>query len=272
MDDHGKIFWHAAFFEALQLELYHYIDALKFINEYQLSKEALRMDVLVVKKEKGVWIDKNIGRIFKEHNIIEYKSESDSFSLWDYNRILGYAFLYSSYEQVPMSDITISVALTIFPRKLMKFLKNERMLNIQVMGDGIFYIVNEIVPIQILANKQLSPVSNLFLHNLRSNLSAEEMLNTLQSYRERKPLDDKNVYLDRLIKANLVVFKEALNMSETLKEIFLEGAEEYGWLDGKYVEKKRIEQIAKNLLLLGISVEKVSEVTELSIEEVTELL
>ena len=171
-----------------------------------------------------------------------------------------------------MSDITISVALTIFPRKLMKFLKNERMLNIQVMGDGIFYIVNEIVPIQILANKQLSPVSNLFLHNLRSNLSTEEMLNTLQLYRERKPLDDKNVYLDRLIKANLVVFKEALNMSETLKEIFLEGAEEYGWLDGKYVEKKRIEQIAKNLLLLGISVEKVSEVTELSIEEVTELL
>ena len=71
-NERGKIFWHEAFFEALQHELHQYKDYLKFENEHQLSKEALSMDVLVIKKEKGVRIEKNIGRIFREHNIFEY--------------------------------------------------------------------------------------------------------------------------------------------------------------------------------------------------------
>ena len=108
----------------------------------------------------------------------------------------------------------------------------------------------------------------MFLRNLRSNLSAKEMLDTLQSYKEHRPLEVKNVYVDRLVKANLLVFKEALKMSETLMEIFLEGAEEYGWLDDKFVEKKKI---ARKLLLLGVSVEKVAEATELPIETVNAL-
>jgi len=150
LNEHGKIYWHQAFFEALQLELYQYKDVLKFINEHMLSKEALRMDVLVIKKEKDVQIKKNIGRLFKEHNIFEYKSESDSFSLWDYNKILGIAFLYSSFSQVLLSDITVSIALTIFPRKLVKFLKNERGLNVRHFSDGIYHIDGDIVPIQII--------------------------------------------------------------------------------------------------------------------------
>ena len=42
------------------------------------------------------------------------------------------------------------------------------------------------------------------------------MLDTLKSYKERKPLDEKNVYLDRLIKANHDVFMEAMSMSAAL--------------------------------------------------------
>ena len=65
MDEHGKLYWHEDFYEALQLELYEYRDALKFIYEHQLSKETLRMDVLVIKKDENIKIEKNIGRIFK---------------------------------------------------------------------------------------------------------------------------------------------------------------------------------------------------------------
>ena len=54
MDEHGSVFWHEAFFEALQLELYQYKDYLEFINEHQLSKEALRMDVLVINRTKSI--------------------------------------------------------------------------------------------------------------------------------------------------------------------------------------------------------------------------
>jgi len=45
--------------EALQLEFHHYLDSLEFEDEYPLSKEALIMDVLIVKKKQGECIDKN---------------------------------------------------------------------------------------------------------------------------------------------------------------------------------------------------------------------
>ena len=274
LDERGKIFWHEAFYEALQLELHEYKDLLKFDNEYRLSEEALRMDVLVIKKNKDVKIEKNIGSLFKGHNIFEYKSESDSFSHWDYNKILGYALLYSSFENVPLSDITISISLTRYPRELVKNLQKERGFKLHNLGDGIYHVDGDIVPIQILESKNLSPESNVFLRNLRSNLSTKEMLKTLQSYKEYKLLDDKNIYLDRLVKANADVFLEVMDMSESVKEIFLEGAERYGWLDDRFAEhsKQVAERIAKKFLLLGDSIEKVSEATGLPVEVVANLM
>jgi hypothetical protein len=50
LNEHGKIYWHEAFYEALQLELHRYKDFLEFQNEHRLSKEALRVDVSVIKK------------------------------------------------------------------------------------------------------------------------------------------------------------------------------------------------------------------------------
>ena len=71
-NERDKIYWHEGFYGALQYELHEYKDSLKFQYEHQLSKEALRMDVLIIKKDKGVRIEKNIGRIFREHNVFEF--------------------------------------------------------------------------------------------------------------------------------------------------------------------------------------------------------
>ena len=66
-----RIHWHEAFYEALQHELNNYKDFLSFENERLLSKEALKMDVLIIEKDKDISIEKNIGKIFKAHNIFE---------------------------------------------------------------------------------------------------------------------------------------------------------------------------------------------------------
>ena len=60
-----KIYWHEAFYWALRMELLEYEDVFEFTNEYQLSQEALKIDVVVIKKEKDVRIEKNLGRIFR---------------------------------------------------------------------------------------------------------------------------------------------------------------------------------------------------------------
>ena len=58
-------------------------------------------------------------------------------------------------------------------------------------------------------------------------------------------------------------------MSEAVKEIFLETAEENGWLDDKFVDKRKI---AKDMLLDGESIEKVARWTRLPISTVEMLL
>jgi len=75
--DNNRISWHPAFFEAIQMELDEYSRHLQFISEFQLTKEPLRIDVVIIKKDKDFTIKKNIASIFRKENIIEYKSPDD---------------------------------------------------------------------------------------------------------------------------------------------------------------------------------------------------
>ena len=61
---------------------------LTIISEHQLSKEALVNDMLVIKKNRDVAIEKDIGRIFRKCNIVEFKSEHDSLSIRDFHKVL----------------------------------------------------------------------------------------------------------------------------------------------------------------------------------------
>jgi hypothetical protein len=73
---HGKLQWHPGFLQAIKLELSNYKESLEFKYEYQLTSEPLRIDLLIIKKPKSMVVDKNIARIFKADNLLEYKSPS----------------------------------------------------------------------------------------------------------------------------------------------------------------------------------------------------
>ena len=284
MEKHDKIYWHEAFFTALQHELCQYKDFLEFDAEYRLSEEALRMDVLVIKKDKAVQIEKNIGRIFRGSNIFEFKSELDSFSVSDYFKVLGYAYLYMAFESVSIADITISVSLTKYPRELIKYLESECGFEVRNVSDGIYYVEGSAIQIQILESKKLPLEENLYLRNLRSSLSAEDMLKTLQAFDEVGSLDSRNAYLDRVIRANLLAFKEAIKMSEAVKYVFLETAEENGWLDDhaeRYIHKGREEGREEGISLgeikycftkLGRTVTQIAEEFGISEKDVIDAL
>lgn len=71
-------YWHPAFFADIQIELKEDADNLVFESEHQLSKKPMQIDVLIIKKEKDRPVKKNIGRIFRKYNIVEYKSPGHS--------------------------------------------------------------------------------------------------------------------------------------------------------------------------------------------------
>ena len=272
-----KIFWHEAHFEALKLELHQYRDALSFITEHQLSKKALIMDVLIIKKDPNTVITKNIGRIFSTHNVVEFKSEKDSLSIYDYNKVLAYALLYSSFERIPISNITVTFSLTVRPRELLKHLKNERQLHLFGASDGITYIKDEILPVQILESKKLPDDENLFIKGLRRGNNAVEISKILKKFDNLVGMDTRNVYIDRLIRANENTFKEVSSMSEELKRIWGEIANENGWLaerDAALIAETAsitARETAKKLLDFGDPVDKIAFATNLPVEEVMEL-
>ena len=66
--------WHPGFLGAMEIEFMEYLpERLSFDDEHNLSKEPIRIDLLIIKKSKDVVIEEQIGQIFRQHNIVEYK-------------------------------------------------------------------------------------------------------------------------------------------------------------------------------------------------------
>ena len=184
-----KTYWHDAFYEALQLELHQYLEALKFVYEHPLSKEALIVDVLVIKKEYDIKIEKNIGKFFKGINLFEFKSEKDGLTIDDYNKVMGYAYFYASAAHVHVSDITISFAVTVHPRNQLNYLEHDREFKVSCSDEGICYVKGDTFDVQILESKKLSEEKNLFLKNLRSNLNLATAKRTIAAYKAIKEFE-----------------------------------------------------------------------------------
>ena len=88
-----NIQWHPGFYGAAELEFLSNKDDLEFQREFNLSKEPIRMDLLIIKKLSDVRIKNEIGHIFRKFNVVEYKSPDDALSIDDYYKTVGYACL-----------------------------------------------------------------------------------------------------------------------------------------------------------------------------------
>ena len=94
-----NIKWHPAFYAATELELHENIHELEIIPEYNLSKEPIRIDLIIFKNNDNTKIKNEIGHIMKKFNIIEYKSPDDIMSIDDFFKTLGYACLFKGYGE-----------------------------------------------------------------------------------------------------------------------------------------------------------------------------
>ena len=136
-----KLQWHPAFYAGLQIELEEERDKLIFENEHQLNTKPLGVDVVIIRKQPGVQIQKNIGRIFKTHNIVEYKDPGDSCSIDDFYKAYGYACIYKwdteKVNEISVEDITLTFAVKHFPREMVKELQRTRNLEVVKFDEGI---------------------------------------------------------------------------------------------------------------------------------------
>jgi len=271
--------WHTAFVQAMQLELIGHLDVLKFEAEVPLTAEPLRVD-LIIRKLDTVAINKNIARIFRKENIVEYKSPHDYFSVRDLLKAEVYARMYAIANQgISLEDVTLTFVESRRPRTLLNYLREKRRYTIQEAEAGIYRVTGDYIPMQIIETKKLAEGENLWLKSFRSELKTQTLESILSAVEGRGLKQHVSAYLDILIRANYKAFMEVQNMAKypSTEEILtaagwapriLERGIEQGIERG--IEQSK-ERIARNLLAEGMSIEKTASVAELPVDKVRAL-
>ena len=217
--------WHPAFYAGIQIELSEEADRLTFENEHHLGTKPKMIDILIIKKESEYQIRKNIGKIFKKHNIIEYKSPEDYLGVDDFYRVYAYACFYKSDTQradsITIRDITITFACYKYPRKLIRHLEKQKGCRIVLSEPGIYRIEGDIISMQLLLLSKLSPQENLWLSSLGRRLT--DMALTDQLVAEYQKHRNNTLYqsvMNLIVQTNNDTFEEAKMMCEALLELF----------------------------------------------------
>lgn len=223
--------WHPAFYAGLQIELAEEAHLLKFENEHQLGTKPKEIDVLVIKKDAKTVIRKNIGRIFRMHNIIEYKSPTDYLSIDGFYKVLGYACFYKAdtpkVDQIKAREITITYVCKKYPHKVAAHLKKEFGFRIEPAGKGIYYVYGLCFPVQLIITSKLSQKENLWLSSLTDELqNGEQTEELLQDYQKHKNEGLYESMMDIIVNANANTFKEERKMSGALMRLMQDTIDE----------------------------------------------
>ena len=224
-----KIQWHSAFVSAMNLDLGPDRDDLIFEKEYNLNTKPLEIDLLVIKKAGFVQIASEIGKLFKGHNIMEYKSPEDHLDIDTFYKTLAYACLYKSYgktvDAVKAEDITISILREAKPIELFRYLEGHGCKVTKVYG-GVYYVEGKTwFPTQIVVTGELNQEAHIWLKGLSGNLEKSDIQKMMD---ERKHMTEKadrelaDSVLEVSISANRKIVEELIgdeSMYEALMEI-----------------------------------------------------
>ena len=268
----GRLQWYSGFSAALRVELEDELDELCIEDEHMLSKKPMQIDVLVVKKKGEQPIRKNIGRIFRKHNIIEYKSPEDYLSINDFYKVYGYTCFYQSetkrVKDIPPEEITMTFICNHYPQKLLEHLKKFKGIEVEKQEAGLYYLLGDSFPIQLVIVKELSKEENYWLQNLRCNLkTGEEIQEVVRRYEQVKHKAYYSDVMNLIVRANQKQMEEEKNMCEALNELFAEELKEAdlrgrkeGRKEGRSVGQiEKIKELVQKKLAKNQSIEKIAD-------------
>lgn len=143
-----KVQWHSGFVAAINLELSANRNDLVYEKKYNLNTKPLEIDLLVIKKDKDVRIENEIGKIFRGSNILEYKWPEAHLDIDTFYKSGAYASLYKTYGETvnerKADDITVTIVRDRKPEGLLKYFK-EYGVRVETPYDGIYYVLDEVL-------------------------------------------------------------------------------------------------------------------------------
>ena len=282
-----KLQWHPAFCSALRLELLEDAENLEFTDEFQLTEKPLQIDCTVVKVKRDCKIKNEIGKIFRKHNIFEYKSPKDELNIDTFYKAVAYACLYkvlpNHVDEIPAEEITITLIRDRKPVKLLQKLSSDGY-ECRKETAGIYYVSGVMFPVQIIASSELDMDLHVQLKALTDRLEESLLRQYLlqASTFEGREKNLADIVLQVIVNSNMEkvrewkgserIMCEALRvlMADELNEERMEGQRE-GRIEGQR-EGQREGQIRAYATLVQdgiITVEVGAEKAGMSVDDFT---
>ncbi|MEE1361512.1 MAG: hypothetical protein U0K23_02870 [Selenomonadaceae bacterium] len=259
----SNVDWHSGFYGAIGLEFIENDDDITLIDEHRLNHQPIRIDLLVVKKNREIQIANELGAAFRGHNIMEYKSEDDILSIDTVFKANAYASLYKAYgkhvDDIKADDITVTLCRITYPRDVFKALKNYGYA-IEQIHQGIYMVTGKFIfPTQIVVMKQLDPELHFWLSNLRKDIpepTFRDVIIRMHGFTTKQERAYAKAYFGALAEYNKqlhVKAKEDSIMNEYMREFYKEELE-INYSEGK-AEGKAEERIksARDIIKAGLT-------------------
>ena len=179
-------------------------------------EKPLQIDCTVVKVKKNCRIKNEIGKIFRTHNIFEYKSPKDELNIDTFYKAVAYACLYKvlpkHVNEIPADELTVTLLRDRKPVKLLHELEQTGY-GCQTEASGIYYVSGVMFPMQIIVSSELDT-------NLHVQLKA--LTDQLDKPLIRRYLEEASVFTEREKSLAEVVLQVIVGSNmEKFQEIFL---------------------------------------------------
>ena len=125
-------------------------------------------------------IKNEIGAIFRQFNVTEYKSPGDDMNISNYVKTVGYACILKGTEphvdDVPLSELTVTLVREEYPEALFKAVEQEGG-TYEKKFSGIYYIHGVFnFPTQVLVTQELDPKLHQSLRILSRKVKEEDIV------------------------------------------------------------------------------------------------
>lgn len=236
-------FLHSFLISGLKIEWEEYQDILTFHPEYTLNTGPRRIDCLITKAPGSPAIPSPIARIFRQYNIVDYKSPDESMTTADFYKVLSYAYslpAFLQYENI-LDEMTVTLIAHRSPHKLVSHLLKKYGKVIEKKLPGLYHIHipighaaayspsgqacisshSQSPQIQLVVLPKLPACEYIWLHSITNKLTPEVPIRELSHICKNHSDDpDYQNFIDSFIRANNFL-KEADSMyCDALYELF----------------------------------------------------
>lgn len=166
--------------------------------------------MLIIRKKVDIPINKNIGRIFRKYNFMEFKGIGEELTCKDFYNAGSYVCMYGmcSTENMKLKQMTLTFVCHEYPGELMGYFEKKCGYKIERIEDGIYYIHGWVVEMQLIVILQLSSDENLWMSSLTNRLTDEKKEKLIKEFEKHKNDDLYVTVMNTIVRANREKFDE----------------------------------------------------------------